>query len=49
MEEPQDPRSLTPFEYQRIHINAQATSALLSVLSGDEYNKVIGIEVIKDN
>jgi hypothetical protein len=48
MEEPQDPSNLTPLEYRRIHLNAQATSVLLSALSGDEYNKVIGMEVAKD-
>jgi hypothetical protein len=34
LQEPQDPSSLTPLEYRWIHLNAQATSALLSALSG---------------
>jgi hypothetical protein len=48
IEELQDPSSATPLEYRRIHLNAQATSALLSALSGDEYNMVIEMEVDKD-
>jgi hypothetical protein len=30
-----------------IHLNGQATSVLLSVLDGDEYNRVIGVDVAK--
>ena len=30
-----------------IHLNGQATSVFLSVLDGDEYNKVIGVDVAK--
>ncbi|KAL5665896.1 hypothetical protein ACJX0J_026004 [Zea mays] len=31
--------NLTPLEYRCIHLNTQATSVLLSALSGDKYNK----------
>ena len=41
-EDPVDPKNLTPREIRMIHRNAQATSALLSALSLEEYNKVIG-------
>ena len=30
-----------------IHLNDQATSVLLSALDGDEYNRVIGVDVAK--
>jgi hypothetical protein len=30
-----------------IHLNGQATSVLLSALDGDEYNRVIGVDVAK--
>jgi hypothetical protein len=39
--------NLTSIVYHNIHLNAQATSALFSALSGDEYNKVIRLEVAK--
>ena len=32
---------------QIIHLNGQATSALLSSLDGDEYNRVMGVDVAK--
>ena len=46
--EPMDPSKPTPHEYCQIHLNAQATSVLLSALSGDKYNKVMGLEVAKE-
>jgi len=30
-----------------IHLNGQATSVLLSALDGDEYNRVIGVDIAK--
>ena len=30
-----------------IHLNGQATSVLLSDLDGDEYNRMIGVDVTK--
>ena len=47
-EDPIDPENPTPREICMIHRNAQATSALLSALSLEEYNKVIGLEIAKD-
>jgi hypothetical protein len=35
-------------EIRIIHLNGQATSLLLSALDGDEYNKVIGVNVAVD-
>ena len=34
-------------EMRIIHLNGQATSVLLSALDGDEYNRVIGVDVAK--
>ncbi|XP_066361538.1 uncharacterized protein [Miscanthus floridulus] len=34
-------------EMRLIHLNGQATSVLLSALDGDEYNRVIGVDVVK--
>ncbi|XP_066324290.1 uncharacterized protein [Miscanthus floridulus] len=34
-------------EMRIIHLNNQATSMLLSALDGDEYNRVIGVDVVK--
>jgi hypothetical protein len=47
-DDPKDPKNLTPRDIRNIHCNAQATSALLSALSPEEYNKVIGLEIAKD-
>ena len=33
--------------HQLIHLNGQATSVLLSALDGDDYNRVIGVDVAK--
>jgi hypothetical protein len=30
-----------------IHLNDQATSVLLSALDGDKYNRVIGVDIVK--
>ncbi|XP_066351155.1 uncharacterized protein [Miscanthus floridulus] len=48
VKEHKDPSSATLREYCHIHLNAQATSVLLSDLSAEEYNKVIGLEVAKE-
>jgi len=42
-----DPKNLTPRDIRNIHRNALAISALLSALSLEEYNKVIGLEIAK--
>jgi hypothetical protein len=34
-------------EMRIIHLNGQATSVLISAFDGDEYNRVIGIDVAK--
>ena len=46
--DPVDPKNPTPREIRMIHCNAQATSALLSSLRPEEYNKVIGLEIAKE-
>jgi hypothetical protein len=43
-----DPKNPTLREIRMIHRNAQATSALLSLLSPEKYNKVISLEIAKD-
>jgi hypothetical protein len=42
-----DPKNPTLEEMRIIHLNGQATSVLLSALYGDEYNRVIGVDVAK--
>jgi hypothetical protein len=42
-----DPKNPTLDEIRIIHLNGKATSMLLSDLDGDEYNRVIGIDVAK--
>ena len=44
---PVDPKNSTLEEIRTIHLNGQATSVLLSALDGDEYNRVIGVDVAK--
>jgi hypothetical protein len=46
-EPPVDPKNLTMEEMRIIHLNNQATSVLLSALDGDDYNRVIGVDVAK--
>ena len=46
-EPPVDPKNPTLAEMQIIHLNGQATSVLLSSLDGDEYNRVMGVDVAK--
>jgi hypothetical protein len=46
-EPPVDPKNPTLEEIIIIHLNGQATSVLLSALDGDEYNRVIGVDVAK--
>jgi len=45
-ESPVDPKNPT-LEDRIIHLNGQATSVLLSALDGDEYNRVIGVDIAK--
>ncbi|XP_025822376.1 uncharacterized protein LOC112898224 [Panicum hallii] len=47
-DDPEDPNNLTPRDIRSIHRNAQATSVVLSSLSAEEYNKVIGLEIAKE-
>ena len=42
-----DPKNPTLEEMRIIHLNGQDTSVLLSALDGDEYNRVIGVDVAK--
>ena len=44
-ESPVDPKKTTLDEMRIIHLNGQATSVLLSALDGDEYNRVMGVDV----
>ena len=46
-EPPVDPKNPTMEEMRITHLNGQATSVLLSALDGDEYNRVIGVDVVK--
>ena len=46
-EPPVDPNNPTLEEMRIIHLNDQATSVLLSALDGNEYNRVIGVDVAK--
>ena len=46
-EPPVDPKNPTIDEIRIIHLNGQATSVLLSALDGDEYNRVISVDVAK--
>ena len=46
-EPPVDPKNPTLEEMRIIYLNGQATSVLLSALDGDEYNRVIGVDVAK--
>jgi hypothetical protein len=47
VEPPVDPNNPTQAKICNIHLNGQATSVLLSALDGDEYNKVMGVDVSK--
>ena len=46
-EPPVDPKNPTLDEMRTIYLNGQATCMLLSSLDGDEYNKVMGVDVAK--
>jgi hypothetical protein len=46
-EPPVDPKNPTMEEIRIIHLNGQANSVLLSALDGDEYNRVIGVDIAK--
>jgi hypothetical protein len=47
VESPVDPKNPTQAKICNIHLNGQATSVLLSALDGDEYNRVMGVDVDK--
>jgi hypothetical protein len=47
IESPVDPKNPTRAKICNIHLNGQATSVLLSALDGDEYNRVMGVDVAK--
>ena len=42
-----DPKNPTLEEMRIIHLNSQAASMLLSAVDGDEYNRVIEVDVAK--
>ena len=44
---PVDPKNPTLEKMRIIHLNGQATSVLLSALDGDEYNRVMVVDVTK--
>jgi hypothetical protein len=46
-EPPVDPKNPTNEEMRIFHLNGQATIVLLSALDGDEYNRVIAVDVAK--
>ena len=46
-EPPVDPKNPTLEEMRIIHLSGRATNVLLSALDGDEYNRVIGVDVTK--
>jgi hypothetical protein len=46
-EPPVDSKNPTLDKMRIIHLNDQATNVLLSALDGDEYNRVIGVDVAK--
>ena len=46
-EPPVDPKNPTLEEMRIIHINGRATNVLLSALDGDEYNRVMGVDIVK--
>jgi hypothetical protein len=46
-EPPEDPEEPTNEELAVVHLNGQATSILLSALDGNEYNRVMNVDVAK--
>jgi hypothetical protein len=46
-ESPKDPEEPTNEELTTVHLNGQATSILLSALDGNEYNRVMNVDVAK--
>jgi hypothetical protein len=46
-EPPVDPKNPTLDEMRIIHLNGEAISVLLGALDGDEYNRVMGVDVAK--
>jgi hypothetical protein len=46
-EPPEDPKEPTNEELATVHLNGQATSILLSALDGNEYNRVMNVNVAK--
>jgi hypothetical protein len=43
----EDPKEPTNEELAAVHLNSQATSILLSALDGNEYNRVMNVDVAK--
>ena len=48
VQRPQDPQDPTNEEFLAAQFNSQATSILLSVLDGNEYNHVMNVNVVKE-
>jgi hypothetical protein len=46
-EPPKDPEEPTNEELTPVHLNGQATSILFSALDGNEYNRVMNVDVAK--
>ena len=47
LQPPEDPEAPTNKELAAVHLNGQAPSILLSVLDGNEYNRVMNVNVAK--
>ena len=47
LQPPEDPKAPTNEELAVVHLNGQATSILLSALDGNEYNRVMNVNVAK--
>jgi hypothetical protein len=46
-QQPKDPKEPTNEELAAVYLNGQATSILLSALDGNEYNRVMNVDVVK--
>jgi hypothetical protein len=46
-EPPEDPEEPTNEELTAVHLNGQATSLFVSALDGNEYNRVMNVDVAK--
>jgi len=47
LQPPKDPEAPTNEELAAVHLNGQATSILLSALDGNEYNRVMNVNIAK--